>query len=208
MYLHTIYCHHNTVITKLGRHNKTGGLYNYSDPSIYDPTFDTVFNGPSINPCKLVILQIEVCQVTQQHCACYKSDHLNRSSGSARPSFPSSLCFGASWWWLCSSSQLRIWTATWKGSPPPLGNPVQSLWPIPFNLFWPDNDVLFRFIRLLQDDAERRKENLEKMQDSDRSTSDWLTRHVNIKHRHRRNVTSYHFFDYFTSLTISSSSSS
>ena len=96
--IHTIYCHHNTVITKLGRHNKTGGLYNYSDPSIYDPTFDTVFNGPSINPCKLVILQIEVCQVTQQHCACYKSDHLNRSSGSARPSFPSSLCFGASWW--------------------------------------------------------------------------------------------------------------
>ena len=53
--------------TELGRHNKTGGLYNYSDPSIYDPTFDTVFNGPSINPCKLVILQIEVCQVTQLH---------------------------------------------------------------------------------------------------------------------------------------------
>ena len=35
-----------------------------------------------------------------------------------------------------------------------------------------------RFIRLLQDDAEHRKENLEKMQDSDRSTPDWLTRHV------------------------------
>ena len=39
--------------------------------------------------------------------------------------------------------------------------------------------VLFRFIRLLQDDAERRKENLEKMQAaSDRSTPEWLTRHV------------------------------
>ena len=38
---------------------------------------------------------------------------------------------------------------------------------------WP-----LRFIRLLQDDAEHRKENLEKMQDSDRSTPDWLTRHV------------------------------
>ena len=64
------------MITKLGRHNKTGGLYNYSDPSIYDPTFDTVFNGPSINPCKLVILQIEVCQVTQQHCAIVHATNL------------------------------------------------------------------------------------------------------------------------------------
>ena len=35
-----------------------------------------------------------------------------------------------------------------------------------------------RFIRLLQDDAEHRKEKLEKMQDSDRSTPEWLTRHV------------------------------
>ena len=39
--------------------------------------------------------------------------------------------------------------------------------------------VLFRFIRLLQDDAERRKENLEKMlAANDRSTPEWLTRHV------------------------------
>ena len=95
------------------RHNKTGGLYNYSDPSIYDPTFDTVFNGPSINPCKLVILQTSVCQVFQHHSASIKS--FCRSSGSARPSFPSSFFFGASWWLSCWSSQLRIWTATWKG---------------------------------------------------------------------------------------------
>ena len=95
------------------RHNKTGGLYNYSDPSIYDPTFDTVFNGPSINPCKLVILQTSVCQVFQHHSAYFKPFY--RSSGSARPSFPSSFFFGASWWLSCWSSQLRIWTATWKG---------------------------------------------------------------------------------------------
>ena len=42
-------------------------------------------------------------------------------------------------------------------------------------------DILFRFIRLLQDDAERRKESLEKMQASDRLTPDWLTRHVSIE---------------------------
>ena len=40
-------------------HNST----NFSDPSIFDPTFDTIFNGPSINPCNIVILQIEDCQV-------------------------------------------------------------------------------------------------------------------------------------------------
>ena len=33
----------------------------------------------------------------------------------------------------------------------------------------------------MQDDAERRKESLEKMQASDRLTPDWLTRHVSIE---------------------------
>ena len=55
--------HNQSII----RHNKTGGLYNHSDPSTYDPTFDTIFNGPSINPCKLVILQIEWCQESPQN---------------------------------------------------------------------------------------------------------------------------------------------
>jgi len=117
---------------KLGRHNKTGGLYNYSDPSIYDPTFDTVFNGPSINPCKLVILQIEVCQV-----------------------FWISQAIFSLFFMLWSFLVVIVLVVTTE------------------NL----NSDLKRFIRLLQDDAERRKENLEKMQDSDRSTSDWLTRH-------------------------------
>lgn len=55
---------------RLGKHQKdprnaTDILVNYSDPSIYDPTFDTIFNGPSVNPCKLVILQVEDCQVSK-----------------------------------------------------------------------------------------------------------------------------------------------
>ena len=41
--------------------------------------------------------------------------------------------------------------------------------------------LIFRFIRLLQSDAERRKEDLENVQHTDRSTSDWLTRHVSIQ---------------------------
>ena len=41
--------------------------------------------------------------------------------------------------------------------------------------------LIFRFIRLLQSDAERRKEDLENVQHTDRSTTDWLTRHVSIR---------------------------
>ena len=41
----------------------SGNTTNASDPSLYDPTFDTIFNGPSVNPCELVILRNECCQV-------------------------------------------------------------------------------------------------------------------------------------------------
>jgi len=117
---------------KLGRHNKTGGLYNHSDPSTYDPTFDTIFNGPSINPCKLVILQIEWCQV----------------------------------FWI-SQAIFSLFFMLWSFLV------VIVLIVTTENL----NSDLKRFIRLLQSDAERRKEDLENVQHTDRSTSDWLTRH-------------------------------
>ena len=104
---------HNQSIT---RHNKTGGLYNHSDPSTYDPTFDTIFNGPSINPCKLVILQIEWCQASPQNSKIKELSLFSRYSGSVKPSFPFSLCFGAFWWWSCWLLQRRIWTAIWKGT--------------------------------------------------------------------------------------------
>ena len=38
-------------------------VYNVSDPDDDDPIFDTIFNGPSANPCQIVNLHMEICQV-------------------------------------------------------------------------------------------------------------------------------------------------
>ena len=36
---------------------------NISDTDEDDPIFDSIFNGPTANPCQLVNLHLEICQV-------------------------------------------------------------------------------------------------------------------------------------------------